>query len=420
MSSWSPIGNAYVYSAHAIGDPVPVGEVAMVGSGFVFRYANSWLARPNAFAIDPLNLPLTTRQYSSARMFGALDDATPDNWGRRVLLATHRQHPQNEIEWLLASRGAGVGCLLFSASRTKLPTLHEPPQFEDLEKIMLALDQIELGDVELPPELARLFEFGSSMGGARPKVTVTHEGKEWIAKLGRSDDVFDQPRAEFASLQMAQAAGLPAAGHKLVEVAGRPVLMVERFDRHEGTGREHYLSANSLISAEKPRMQVGSVEGAMSYSRIADALKKISDDATFDMRDLFRRMCFNVLIGNSDDHAKQHGFLLANIAASSYCLSPVFDVLPHPTQLGLQALIIGSEGRVSTISNLMSTPERFGIGGSDEARTIIEDVYSVTREAAGFFEAAGASNADIAMLAKVCTRFEAELRPQVYTGPRLG
>jgi serine/threonine-protein kinase HipA len=392
----------------------------MLGNGFAFRYANSWLARPNSFAIDPLNLPLTTRQYSSPRMFGALDDATPDNWGRRVLLATHRQHPQNEIEWLLASRGAGAGCLLFSASRTKLPTLHKPPQFEDLERIMLALDQIVTGDVELQPELARLFEFGSSMGGARPKVTVTHEGKEWIAKLGRSDDVFDQPRAEYASLQMAQAAGLNAAGHKLVEVAGRPVLMVERFDRHEGTGREHFLSANSLISVEKPRMRVGAVEGAMSYSRIADVLKKISDDATFDMRDLYRRMVFNVLIGNGDDHSRQHAFLMTNTAAATYCLSPVYDVLPHPTQLGLQALIIGSEGRVSTLSNLMSTPERFGVAGGDEARAIIEEVYSVTREAAGFFEAAGASTADISMLAKVCTRFDSELKPKVSAGPRLG
>lgn len=420
MSNWQTIGNAYVFSAHAAGDPVPVGEVAMQGSGFVFRYARSWLDRQNAFAIDPLNLPLTDRQFASPRMFGALDDATPDNWGRRVLLATHRQAPQNEVEWLLASRGAGVGCLLFSASRHKLPALHQPPRFEDLEMIMLAMDQIERGEVELPPELTRLFEFGSSMGGARPKVTVTHEGKEWIAKLGRNDDVFDQPRAEFASLQMAQAAGLPAAGHKLVEVGGRPVLMVERFDRHAGRGREHYLSANSLISAEKPRMQVGSVEGAMSYSRIADVLKKISDDAAFDMRDLFRRMCFNVLIGNTDDHAKQFGFLMTNTASASYCLSPVFDVLPHPSQLGLQALIVGQEGRISSISNLISNAERFGVDGPEKARAIVEEVYSVTREAAGYFEAAGANTSDIRTLSNVCTRLENELRPRHSLGPRMG
>ena len=109
--SWKPIGNAFVFSAHLVGDPVPVGEVAMHGNGFVFRYANSWLARPDAFAIDPLSLPLTPNQYSSTRMFGVLDDATPDNWGRRVLLATHKQHPQNEVEWLLASRG----CLLYTS-----------------------------------------------------------------------------------------------------------------------------------------------------------------------------------------------------------------------------------------------------------------------------------------------------------------
>jgi len=404
--SWKPIGNAFVFSAHLVGDPVPVGEVAMHGNGFVFRYANSWLARPDAFAIDPLSLPLTPNQYSSTRMFGVLDDATPDNWGRRVLLATHKQHPQNEVEWLLASRGAGVGCLLFSASRSQRPTLHHPPQFEDLEKIMVGLDRVEKGDVDLPVEIARLFEFGSSMGGARPKVTVTHEGKEWIAKLGRSDDVFDQPRAEFASLQMADAAGLPAAKHKLVEVAGKPVLMVERFDRHEGAGREHYVSCNSLVSTQKPRMRVDAADGAVSYSRIADVLKKVCDDATFDMRELYKRMAFNVLIGNSDDHLKQTGLLLTS--ASGYSLAPVFDVLPHPTQLGLQALIIGNEGRVSSVSNLLSTPERFGLG-ADEARSIVTDMYAVVREASGFFEAAGCSGAEVRMLSNVCTRFAADL-----------
>ena len=127
--------------------------------------------------------------------------------------------------------------------------------------------------------------------------------------------------------------------------------------------------------------RVDAVESAVSYYRIADVLKKVSDDATFDMRELYKRMAFNVLIGNSDDHLKQTGLLLTS--ASGYSLAPVFDVLPHPTQLGLQALIIGNEGRVSSVSNLLSTPERFGLG-ADEARSIVTDMYAVVREASGF------------------------------------
>ena len=95
-------------------------------------------------------------------------------------------------------------------------------------------------------------------------------------------------------------------------------------------------------------------------------------------------------------------------SSTGYSLAPVFDVLPHPTQLGLQALIIGNEGRVSSVSNLLSTPERFGLG-KDEARAIVTDVYAVVREASGFFEEAGCSGADISMLSNVCTRFESQL-----------
>jgi serine/threonine-protein kinase HipA len=371
----------------------------MQGSGFAFKYANSWLDRPTSFAVDPINLPLSDQQFSSPKLWGAFEDGTPDNWGRRVLLATRTQHPQNEIEWLLASRGAGVGCLLYSASRSRLPTLHQPPTFEDLLQLLLATDQIQQGEIKRP-ELAKLLEYGSSMGGARPKVTVSYKGAEWIAKLERSDDLFNQPRAEFASLQMSKDAGMPTADHELVDVAGRSVLLVKRFDRHDGM-REHFLSAYSLIHPVKMRM--GDTGGPMSYLRIADTIKKISDHAEADMHDLYRRMIFNVLIGNSDDHLKNHAVVLNS--RTTYGLSPVYDVLPHPSDLGLQALIIGAAGRASTIENVLSSSERFGVH-PELALKMLDEVHQVTRQSANYFMAAGMAPNEVSILANTCSRLD--------------
>ena len=397
--SWTPIGSAFVFSAHD-GEPVPVGQVAMHENGYAFRYANSWLTRSTSFAVDPLNLPLSERLFSAPKMWGVFQDATPDNWGKKVLLATRSQQPQNEIEWLLATRGTGAGCLLFSGSRTKLPSLNQPPDFDQLEALLSAADQVALGDTNLPPELSKLLDFGSSMGGARPKVTVVRDGVEWIAKLSRRDDIFDQPRAEFASLQLARAAGIRTADHDLVEIRGQAVLLVKRFDRNAG-GRSHYLSAFSLVNPH--RMRVGDTDGPMSYLRIADVIRKVSEHSASDSAEMYARMAMNVLIGNTDDHMRNHGFLQAS--PTSYELSPVFDVLPHPGELGLQALVVGAEGRKATIENLLSSPERFGLD-RDTAVARIQSIQEVLSRASAFFENAGMKAAEVRSLAQICSRME--------------
>lgn len=403
MTAWTPIGNAFVFSAHASGSPVPVGQIAIQSKGFAFRYANSWLANPQSFALDPINLPLSEQQLVSPKLWGAFEDSTPDNWGKKVLLATHKQHPQNEIEWLLASRGAGVGCLLFSASRHQLPRLHEAPPFESLERLLLAAEQIDQGDYQPTDEMAKLLEYGSSMGGARPKVTVQFQGGEWIAKLGRRDDIFDQARAEFATLNMAEAAGIEVPERELIELGGRAVLLVKRFDRH-GSGRGHYLSAYASINTH--RMRVGDNDGPMSYLRIADVLKKISDDALVDLADLYKRMVFNVVIGNSDDHLRNHGCLM--VSQNTYRLSPAFDLISHPSELGLQALIIGRQGRISNLENVLSEPERFAINPG-QARQIVVDICQVMEHAGQFFKDAGMNARDVSVLSQVCRRFNAQI-----------
>lgn len=397
--SWQPIGDAFVFAQRHEGDARPVGHIAYRNGEFLFRYANSWLSRSDSFAIDPINLPLSDRQFASRRMWGCFDDATPDNWGRKVLLATHKHHPANDIEWLLATRGAGVGCLMFSASRNQLPKLNQPPAFEELEHLMSAAHEIDQGELIPDEALARLLWHGSSMGGARPKVTVKYKGGDWLAKLSRDGDLFNEPQAEYATLQMANAVGIETPEHELISFGNRTVLLVKRFDRGEGF-RQHYLSANALINPQ--RMTVGDVEGPVSYLRLAEIIQKISSNAEADLLDLYRRMAFNVLVGNTDDHMRNHGFLLGE---KGYRLSPAFDLLPHPGSVSHQALIVGREGSASTLSNLVSMPHKFGID-VETAKGIVEELHEVTRNAADFFMQAEMSTLDISILSNCCRRFE--------------
>ena len=398
MGSWTPISKCYVFIQHG-GEYRPLGVLAESDAGFRFAYAQSWLASPDAFSVDPLNLPLGTQEYKAARRcWGCFQDAGADNWGQRVLLATHRQAPANQIEWLISARGTGAGALTFSASRTQLPAIEQPPELALVSELMVEAERlIEEGTVDqlaaLPPHIHKALVYGSSMGGARPKFTVAHEGSEWICKLSRSDDTFNQPIAEMASLNMAVDCGLDVPRHQLHRVGGKAMLMVERFDRGVDGAKRHYLSGNSLINADRARD--GDPEGAMSYIRLAEVITKVSNSPAADRRELFARMVLNVAIGNTDDHLKNHGFLHAG--GERYTLAPVFDVLPHPKQTDLMALSIGRSGREASLVNALSMADRFGLS-QNEAMATVERVLGVTANAGMYFSDAGATMLESGLL----------------------
>lgn len=398
MTSWTPISKCYVFIQHG-GEYRPLGVLAEGDAGFRFAYAQSWLSSPDAFSVDPLNLPLGEQEYHSPRRcWGCFQDAGADNWGQRVLLATHRQAPANQIEWLISAKGTGVGSLIFSASRNQVPVIETPPELALVSELMVQAEKlIEEGTVDklqdLPPHIHKALVYGSSMGGARPKFTVAHEGSEWICKLSRTDDTFNQPIAEMASLQMAVDCGLDVPRHMLHHVAGKAMLMIERFDRGPDGSKRHYLSGNSLINADRARD--GDPEGAMSYIRLADILSKVSSKPAADRRELFTRMVLNVAIGNTDDHLKNHGFLHAG--GERFTLAPVFDVLPHPKQTDLMALSIGRYGREASLVNALSMADRFGLS-HQEALDAVDRVLAVTAKAGTYFSQAGATTLESGLL----------------------
>ncbi|EAZ97472.1 type II toxin-antitoxin system HipA family toxin [Marinobacter sp. ELB17] len=406
--TWTPISKAYVFST-LLGDPVPVGVIVKDEGIFSFAYAKSWLANPIAYALDPLHIPLDTQTFQSNRLFGVLADSLPDNWGQRVILATHKQAPANEIEWLLSARGRGVGALAFSASRSKVQPSNTPPKLSDLDRVLTAMDDIQASRPVDDPELIHLIEYGSSFGGARPKTIIQHEDTEWLAKLSRHDDTFDQIGAEAASLAMAKQLGLDVPNFQVHMSGKRPVLLVSRFDRESGQPSAHYLSGQSALATRK--IQESDFAKDYSYQGLATVIRKLSSQPKQDLTELFTRMAFNVAIGNTDDHLKNHGFLFK--PDQGWSLAPAFDLLPHPNQIAQHAIGIGVNGRSSTISNLLSRSSAFGLS-DQQANRIVDQVLSIADEAHHYFGQYGVPETDNRVLSGICQRFSED---DAGTGP---
>lgn len=396
--TWTPISKAYVFLKLSA-EPTPVGIIRLHNAQFEFNYAKSWLERENAFPLDPLHLPLQEQPFFSDRMFDSLMDATPDNWGKRVLATLHKQLPQNEIEWLLASRSGGVGATVFTASRDHQLTPLRIPDFDDLVSLAEASSEIDARDLVPDERILKLMWHGSSMGGARPKSTVTYEGQEWIAKFTKYSDIFDESRAEYASLAMAKDAGILVPETRLIELPEHTVILVKRFDRSPDQQRKHYISAHAMVGMSRIRPE--DLYNRYSYSGIAESIRKVSNRATADLHQLFRRMVFNVAISNTDDHLRNHGFLYQ--PDEGFRLSPAFDILPHPTQSELHAIGIGREGRKSSLDNAISRADQFLLSNQD-AREIVDQVRDITLNSRRYFAEAGMGQTDSNLLTRVCNK----------------
>ncbi|GLR63741.1 type II toxin-antitoxin system HipA family toxin [Marinospirillum insulare] len=398
--SRQPTSKVYIFAQTLAGEYVPAAVLSSANGSYSFGYAKSWMARGDAFALDPINLPFTDSIYRDNFLWSCFDDTMPDNWGRRVILSIHKDHPKNHLEWMLASRGSGVGMLAASASQHYTPKLARVAEFGQLEQLMRATRAIELGDFDsqlFSPELLKVLQYGSSMGGARPKVTVSHENKEWIAKFSRNDDIFNQVKAEKACLEMARSAGCRVPEVKLIDLAGSTTIMVERFDRLPNGQRLHYLSANAILNIHKTRPN----DQRMGYPHLAGLTQRLSFEPELDQKELFTRMLLNIMVGNTDDHLKNHGFLREQNGL--YRLSPIFDVLPHPSQLDQQAILVGENGREASLTNAMSKVQAFGLT-EKEALLIIQSCADVVDNCQVYFSEAGMNNNDIARLSNICLR----------------
>lgn len=330
-----------------------------------FSYDAAWLAHPEAFALCP-DMPLRTGVIAPSgglELHPIFEDAGPDRWGKNVINKVFNPIRRSPLDYLELAGEDRIGALAFSRSADNYQVAQEQAfysaQLPDLVRAANALSaQMPIDNV-----MRRLLRPGSSAGGARPKAIVQHKGADWIAKFASDEDDCDVCAIEHASLRLATLCGIEAVASELIEIDGKNILLVKRFDR-EHINRVHFASARSILIAE------GIAEDAMSYADLADAARRLSSSPEMDCEQLFRRMVLNVLIENTDDHAKNQAFLYRN---RHWRLAPAYDIQPQRQGIGYHLLRIGKEGHVPTLSNLLSETNRFLLK-RDVAARIAEDI----------------------------------------------
>ena len=356
-------------------------------------YGRSYLARNNAVEIDPVELKLGTGVYETAMLggiFGALRDASPDYWGRLVIERAHGSLQLDEMDYLLQSADDRAGALGFGHNEQPPAPKREFNKTLDLKKLQDTALAILKDDKKLsgpePMQIAKLILFGTSMGGARPKAVVEDAKGLWIAKFNKPQDKWNYARVEHAMLRLARLCGIDTAESKTVRVGDRDVLLVKRFDRErtkKGYLRSRMVSGLTLLRAD----DTAGSKRFWSYPALAEELRRVCADPRQSAKELFRRMCFNALISNTDDHPRNHAIIAKD---REWKLSPAYDLVPSPA-VGMErdlAMIVGDFGPRATAQNLVTQSNRFLIS-RDEAGVFVSDMekcvrsqwYAVAREA---------------------------------------
>jgi serine/threonine-protein kinase HipA len=303
-----------------------------------FEYDKGWLANPERFSLEPaLALgPGPFHTPSAKPLFGAIGDSAPDRWGRVLMRRAERRSAAHEgrtprtvreIDYLLlVDDEARQGALRF-AEREGGPFLagtgpRKIPPLIELPRLLSAAEHV-LSDTDTDEDLRLLLAPGSSLGGARPKASVRdRDGHLAIAKFPSQGDEVNTVLWEAVALTLAAKAGIPVPPWRLETVAGKPVLLLRRFDRERGM-RLPFLSAMSMLDAKDNE--------ARSYLEFVDVLRQHGAAPKEDMHALWRRIVFSILISNTDDHLRNHGFLWAG--PSGWRLSPAYDLNPVPTDI---------------------------------------------------------------------------------------
>jgi serine/threonine-protein kinase HipA len=343
-----------------------------------FVYGRSYLKNPGAVEFDPIELKLSTRTYQTTQLngvFGALRDAGPDYWGRRVIEKHAGRAQRGELDYLLESPDDRAGALGFGRHQSPPAPLRKFNQAIDLEKLQslaAALIKDEIPSDPQAQQVQDLMLLGTSMGGARPKAVVQDREGLWIAKFNRDDDRWNNTRVEHAMLRLARECGLHTAESRIETVGTKDVLLVRRFDREraaKGYTRARMVSGLTLLHAdEAPQGRQN-----WSYLLLVEELRRVVADAKSDARELFRRICFNALISNLDDHPRNHAILAKE---REWKLSPAYDLTPSvPVSIEHRDLAMecGDQGRYANAKNILSQHARFLLS-EEEAQRIVNDM----------------------------------------------
>lgn len=363
-------------------EAIAVGIFKSVRRGVVeageYAYGKHYLASPDAFALNPVHMPLKIESASiperRLRDGGALPltfrDALPDSWGRLVLEAQYGIK-LDDADALLMTNADRVGAMVFSETLPieSLSPIANPVALEDMAG---AVRRLELS-MEITPDMRRLLQRGGTLGGARPKATFILEDKRWIAKFPAQGDDHDVELLELCILKLAAMCSIEVSTAKLEKIHRGHALLLLRFDREGPIANErrtHYLSASALLNV--PYESNGG-----SYVELAQILRRISADPAYDLKQLFRRMIFNLMIDNTDDHVKNHGVLY--VGNNQYKLAPAFDLVMQLTNMGYQELAISPLNNNSKVSLAKEAAPYFGVNEQD-AENIIQSIHKTVND----------------------------------------
>ena len=392
-----------------LGDSAPryVGSLKLVaaGKGVSLRYSREWLS--NGFALSE-DLPLVDIEFlpagrlsaNAARAVGAVDDARPDRWGEKVIRFVDKPKRVSLMELLYYAGDDRFGALGVSTSATEyLPRDGGPlPRLEQAQALSEVVAKVEAGEALSALETKIIQGGGSPMGGAKPKALIEIDGAQWVIKFFNNEYV-DAPLIEHATMTLAAKAGITVAQTQVVPLEGVNALAIRRFDR-AGLHRIHSISAGTAIRAATP----AGTEPELGYPQLARVLRRIGvsqgDAHVADAQELFRRMVFNILVDNTDDHEKNHSLLVVNPGSNGKLrLAPAYDVLPTNSGQGFQEFICGLEGQESTLSNAMSQCEAFGLSPAEAAEVVVQ-VIQVVDTWQTHFESVGVTPNDVISLAE--------------------
>ena len=382
--------------------PVVAGKLTADGDKLVFNYGKSYLERKNAISIYDTELPLKAGALPLLPGFsmpGCIRDASPDAWGRRVLInkklglksADADIARLDELTYLLESGTDRIGALDF-----QLSAFQYIPRFSvnvTLDELQQSAERVEKG-IPLTAELDQALYYGSSIGGARPKALIEDGDTKYIAKFSSSTDLFNVLKAEFISMRLADLVGLNVALVLLTKSSNRDVLLIERFDRiHTGHGwqRKSMVSALTLLGLDEMMARYA------SYQDLAEIIRHKFTNASTTLRELFSRLVFNILSGNTDDHARNHaGFWDGRMLT----LTPAYDICPQARSgnEASQAMLISGDNRMSRISACLKAAHHFLLVEKEAVAIVANQISTIGENWSALCEEADLTETDRTLL----------------------
>src|SRR6185437_5152791 len=382
-------------------EPVVAGRLAAAGDYFVFNYGQSYLGRKDAIPLYEPELPLRAGVLpllNGLWMPGCIRDAAPDAWGRRVII--NRQlgvrgkeinvAELDELAYLLESGSDRAGALDFQLAADK----YVPREASNaaLDELLNAVKLVEEG-IPLTPDLDRALFHASSIGGARPKALIVDNGRKYIAKFSSQTDVYNVVKAEYVAMRLAAEAGIKTASVILKRTGGRDVLLVERFDRERIDGswrRRGMVSALTLLELDEMMARYA------SYEDLAVVVRHRFDEPKATLRQLFARLVFNVLCGNTDDHARNHA---AYWDGRHLKLTPAYDICPQARTGGeaSQAMLIMGQQRASQLALCLAAAPALHLSSDQAIPIMLHQVETIGAHWAAVCEDAKLGEVDRAL-----------------------